>query len=1304
MRRISMKIENQFIQMKQYWEGKLSQDLPHSFFPMDAVSKTGAQNKQAEHHFILPDDLALKIIQMSGDSEQRLAIILAAGLIGLLSRYNQTDDYMIFLPINKQKETANFINTLLPLRNSLTTSMSYKELVLQVWKDYAEATDNQNYPVERLLQKDIPAIIGKGVLSLGTAVLLENIHDYRYISHIDFRSVFSFYKNGLKIRCTVKYDPTVYALKTIEGIASHFLSFLQKANPDIPVKDIDLLTAEEKDTLLYEFNNTKAEYPKDKTIQELFEEQVEKTPDNIAVVFEDKQLTYLELNEKSNQLARVLREKGIKPGSIVGIMAKQSLEMVEAILAVLKAGGAYLPIDPEYPGDRIRYMLEDSNTSILLTSSSLSGKVNFRGEILPMEDGAVYNPDSSNPEKVNQPSHLAYVIYTSGSTGKPKGVMIEHKSLVNLCKWHIDYYNVTGVDRSTKYAGFGFDASVWEIFPYMLAGASIHIIPDDIKLDVRKLNDYFEKNDISISFLPTQLCQQFMEIKNRSLRKLLTGGDKLSSYTKQDYELVNNYGPTENTVVTASFKVDGNNGNLPIGKPVYNNRVYIIDRYNHLQPVGTAGELCISGDSLARGYLNRPELTAEKFVDNPFLPEERMYRTGDLARWLPDGNIEFLGRIDHQVKIRGFRIELGEIETRLLKYASIKEAVVMAREETQDSKYLCAYIVGEKEITVSEIREHLSKELPDYMIPSYFIQLDKMPLTQNGKIDRKALPEHRGSIDTGAEYVAPRNEKEETLVRVWEEVLNAERISIRDNFFSIGGDSIKTIQVLSRLNKYGLKLEMKEMFRYPVIEELVNYVQTINRKTEQTIVEGEGGLTPIQRWMFEQSFTDKHHFNQAVMLYRKEGFAETVIRKVFTTLAEHHDALRMIYKAREGEIVQYNRGLKGDLFSLEAIDLTNNDNYREVIEQEASRIQGSIDLNNGPLVKLGLFNTTEGDHLLIAIHHLVVDGVSWRIILEDLAVGYMQAANNEEIKFMDKTDSFKDWSAKLHSYAHSKELLKEIEYWTRIEEAKVKPLPKDQTIAERKCRDNDNVHMELTEEETEKLLKQVNKAYNTEINDILLTALGLAVKEWTGEDRVLINLEGHGREEIIRDIDVSRTVGWFTTQYPVALDMSGGKLSHSIKTVKENIRRIPGKGIGYGILKYLTLPENKETLRFVMGPEISFNYLGQFDVDIDTGVFSISDISTGESMSLNMESQYSIDINGMVAGKKLTLNFTYNKGEYEEDTIVKIVDGFRENLVNIIYHCAAMDYTEFSPSDISNKSLTLDEVEDIYKLLEKKIG
>jgi amino acid adenylation domain-containing protein len=625
-----------------------------------------------------------------------------------------------------------------------------------------------------------------------------------------------------KLFLRLEYSTRLFKETSIERFKRYFLNLVKQATEKTRGKicDFELITAEEKKRILFEFNDTEREYPKDKTIHELFAGQVEKSPDHVGVVGQVG-LSYRKLNEQSDQLAGLLIEKGVLPDSIVGIMVGRCVEMVIGLMGILKSGCAYLPIDPELPRERTDYMLKDSGAKFLVNEKFFAPlffkKAGRRG--------------------LHHSNQLAYIIYTSGSTGKPKGVMVEHRSLVNLCWWHNNYYSVTSWDRASKYAGFGFDASVWEIFPYLAAGASLYIVPDEIILDIAALNGYFERNGITIGFLPTQICEEFLLLRNTSLRVLLVGGDRLKNYVSNNYALYNNYGPTENTVVSTSFCVTGGLVNIPIGAPIFNNRVFIMDRYHRLQPIGVPGEIVVGGDSVARGYLNRPELTAEKFIKYRSYKTDRTYinyKTGDLGRWLESGNIEFLGRVDQQVKIRGARVELAEIENELLTHPGIREAVVVAK-EGNDGQYLCAYLTPKDSNDVEpqdslmltrELQDYLLNRLPHYMVPGHFVMLEKMPLTSSGKVDRRLLSsKNEFSPVSGVTYVAPGNDMEQIVADIWKEILHLEEVGIHDNFFALGGSSITLLKVNSRLEiKLEKSLPVVKMFKYPTVHTLSSYL------------------------------------------------------------------------------------------------------------------------------------------------------------------------------------------------------------------------------------------------------------------------------------------------------------------------------------------------------------------------------------------------------------------------------------------------------------------------------------------------
>ncbi|MCP4150001.1 MAG: AMP-binding protein, partial [bacterium] len=618
------------------------------------------------------------------------------------------------------------------------------------------------------------------------------------------------------------------------------------------------------------------------------------------------------------------------------------------------------------------------------------------------------------------------------------------------------------------------------------------------------------------------------------------------------------------------------------------------------------------------------------------------------------------------------------------------------------------------------------------MIPSLFMELEKLPLTTSAKIDSKALPSP--DFKSGSRYEAPANPVEEALIEVWRQILNIDGIDtmgVNDNFFNLGGDSIKSIQIASRMREYDLKLEVKDLFTHQTIKQLAPHVKTIGRSSSQDTVRGIMPLTPIQQWFFRSSFTCSYHFNQSVMIYRREGFEHSMVATVFARIIQHHDALRIVYEGlptpdptgADTPVIQRNRGIEGELFNLEIIDLKNltQEEIKKRIPMEATRLQAGIDLNTGPLVKLGLFKTGIGDHLLIAIHHLVVDGVSWRILLEDIRTCFKQALQGKTLVLPAKTDSFKYWSKKLKQYAagkYGKKHYKELEYWKNVENTAIKPLPATWEIGseKQKRKYRENVSMNRDKTETANLLKKVNWAYNTEINDILFAALALALSEWNGMGKIRINMEGHGRESIIEDVDINRTVGWFTTQYPVLLDLKQAAsykndrrnyISYTVKSVKETLRQIPNKGINYGVLKYLTTKTRQtgnpltDTLR--EDREISFNYLGQFGEDAP-GLFEISPINSGDAGSPEIEQMSLIDINGMVARDSLNMSFAYNRFQFERKHIEALAALFKSGLQEIIHQTMNRKKKEVTPSDLGYSGITIEELERITHGVKRKLG
>ncbi|KFM89973.1 lichenysin non-ribosomal peptide synthetase LicA [Bacillus paralicheniformis] len=1305
---------------EEYWLKELAGELPVLTLPADYPRPSIQTFEGSRLSFALKPELVQQLRKLAKETDSTLYMVLAASYSALLSKLSGQSEVIVGSPAAGRPHTdlsriiGMFVNTL-AIRTRPEGDKPFSAFLEEVKETTLGAFEHQDYPFEELIEKlNIQRDMSRNplfdaVFSMRNADLKDLSMEEITLKPYDFAhqtakfdlTLTAAEEDGLLV-FEMEYNTALFKHESIERWRGYWVNLLEAVaeNPDARLSELSLLDEAEKRRIVQNWNETKLDVPEDKTVHELFEAQVLRTPDRGAAVYNGVEWTYKELNARANRLARLLIEKGVRPEQRIGIMVKPSLEMAAGVLGILKAGAAYVPIDPSYPAERIGYVLKDSGAELLLTETNLAAPEEFSGETLLLDSmlsEEITKDDEVNPQAGTQSDNLAYLIYTSGTTGQPKGVMVEHRSLVNLCYWHNDAFKVTEQDKSAKYAGFGFDASVWEMFPYWIAGAELHIIDEATRMDITRLNQYFEENKITITFLPTQLCEQFMELDNQSLRVLLTGGDKLKRIAKRSYTLVNNYGPTENTVVATSTAIDPDKGMLSIGKPIANTRAYVLGQNNEVQPVGVAGELCIAGRGLARGYLNKPEETAKRFTEDPFVPGERMYRTGDAVKWLEDGRLEYIGRIDQQVKIRGFRIELSEIEVQLARLSEVQEAVVTDIEDAYGNKALCGYVVANEQLDTESLAWKLAQTLPDYMVPSFWVQLDELPVTANGKVDRRALPQPDVEAQT-AEYKAPLTETEQLLADIWQEVLGIDRIGITDNFFALGGDSIKGIQMASRLQQHGWKLEMKDLFQHSTIGELSAYVQAADdQPIDQNPVEGEVTLTPIQRWFFERKFTNEHHWNQSVMLHALTGFDPETAGKALSKLIEHHDALRMVYQRNGDGIVQYNRGLEETAVRPEVIRFNESGAELEAAVLKASnRIQSSIDLTEGPLLKAAIFKTDQGDHLLIVIHHLVVDGISWRILLEDFAAGYAQAEKGEPIILQDKTHSFAEYAARLEEYAGSKAFAKEIGYWQEIEQAETAALPKDDEAEDKRMRHTKTAEFSLSKEETEQLMTKVHEAYNTEMNDILLTALGLALKEWTGQEDFIICLEGHGREDIIDGLNISRTVGWFTSQFPALIQMRhSGDIGYQIKQIKEELRHIPNKGIGYGIYRYLTEEDKKAK---PIKHDISFNYLGQFTEMADSGLFTRSTLPSGDPLSPETEKPNALDIVGYIEDGILTMSIAYHSLEYKESTVAAVAASFKTYLLQLIDHCLERDGGELTPSDLGDDELTLEELDKLMEI------
>ena len=1171
-------------EQENYWLEQFSEAIPILDLPLDYIRPPLQSFAGGRVVFKINRDLTEKLNTLAQETSTTLYMVLLSVIKILLSKYTSQEDIIVGSPIAGRPHAdlegiiGMFVNTL-AMRNYPKSGKTYEEFLKEVKETALTAYENQDYQFEELVDKlNLRRDLSRNPLfdvmfvlqNMETKELvLEGLRFTEYRSEqvsAKFDLTFTAVEGQDEIRFSIEYCTGLFKRETIERFSIHLQNLIEiiTADRNTLLSDIEMLSKDERDKILYKFNDTYVEYPGDKMLHQLFEEQVEKTPRNTALVFGEDSMIYSDLNVKANQLARRLREKGVKPDHIVGVMVQRSFEMIIGILGILKSGGAYMPIAPDYPKERIKFMLEDSETRIILTQSWLSDRIQFSGDKIELDNLKIYQGPAENLELVNSRNDLAYVIYTSGSTGKPKGVMVEHGSVVNLCSDQINRYKMDEYDRVLKVPSISFDASVEQMFVTLLSGAALYLLDKEILLDKLKLNMFLQAEGIThIAAVPSFLENLDLERSN-NLKRVIFGGEacpiSLVRKLSENFECYNEYGPTEATVTSVIYRVDFRcigNSTIPIGKPLANYKVYILSQDNKLAPIGVAGELCISGDGLARGYLNRPELTAKKFVLNPLISGERMYRTGDLARWLPDGNIEFLGRIDHQVKVRGFRIELGEIEKQLQEFDTVKEAVVLARESKVNlsvarrkdllgyeigDKYLCAYLVAEEEISVSRLRQYLSANLPDHMIPSYFTRLEKMPLTSSGKVDRKALPEPDDKIES--KYVAPRNVTEEIMTQIWSELLGKDKVGIYDDFFELGGHSLKATVVISRVHKeLNVEVPLKELFKRSTIAGISEYIMSAPESMYtgiEAMVEKEyyeASSAQKRMWLLQQFDQKSTAYNMPSVLFIDGNLDINRIEKVLSDLIERHESLRTTFDTVDEIVVQ--RVAKSIEFEVEYAEKP-----EESIEEAIKGFIRPFDLSQAPLLRAGLIKTCINRHyLLFDMHHIISDGTSMTILARD----FMALYNGEELKT--QRIQYKDFSVWQNEYLKSEKIQKQEQYWLNQFSGQIPllNLPLDYPRPTVQSFKGGSVEFRLNQELT-KELSSLARITSTTLYMVLLSAVNILLSKYTGQVDIIIGSPIAGRPHA----DLESIIGMFVNtlvmrNYP----MSGKSYEEFLKEVKE---------------------------------------------------------------------------------------------------------------------------------------------------------
>ncbi|WP_410581903.1 non-ribosomal peptide synthase/polyketide synthase [Amycolatopsis sp. lyj-108] len=1080
---------------------------------------------------------------------------------------------------------------------------------------------------------------------------------------------------GRRLSLVLGYDPALFDAGTAERLAAH-LGVLLRSMADVGVSAITMLTEAEENRVVHEWNATGTALPDD-ALTPLFEAQVRRTPGAVAVATDTGSLTYAELDERANRLAHLLLRHDVRAEERVAVLMDRSADLVVAELAIIKAGGAYLPLDLRAPADRLRLLLTEAEAKIVVTDTARRPQAEevHCGQLLTVDDAA---GESVTPPGVPADrDQLAYVIYTSGSTGSPKGVAARQRDVVALA-W--DRRFRTGAhERVLLHSPHSFDASTYEMWVPLLNGGCVVVAPPR-ELDVATLRRVIAEHRVTGAFLTTGLFRLVSQEDPRcfaGMRQVWTGGDAVPATALRrvleacpDTVVADVYGPTETTTfatVRSMSSVGEVPDVVPIGGPLDNTRTYVLDTGLSVVPPGVPGELHIAGEGVARGYLADPGLTADRFVADPFGTGERMYRTGDIVRWTPEGQLEFVGRVDEQVKVRGFRVELGEIEAALGAHPALAQAAVLAREDN-GVKRLVAYVVGKNGVPDSaELREFLGRTLPDYMTPAVFVPLEALPVNVNGKLDRRALPVPDFAGQRATAHVAPRPGPETVLADIWAEVLRVGRVGAEDDFFALGGDSILSIQVVSRARQAGLDLLPGDLFTHRTIAELAASAGDVHETVDRGPISGDVALTPIQRWFFATQTDDPGHFDQRVEIELPAPADPGAVRTALAALVEHHDALRMRFEHGRRQV---NAPV---------------DPAADVLDTPVDR-----DLATRPMLRATL---PAPGRLTLSAHHLVVDGVSWRVLLEDFDKAYRQAIRGEVVDLGPRGTSFQEWAERLAEHTAAGGFDDELGHWRATAAEPTVPVDGEGPNTTAAMRE---VATRLGAEETAALLRAVPDVYRTQVNDVLLTALGRVLADWTGRDRVLVDLEGHGREELFDGVDLSRTVGWFTTLFPVALDVPDD-WGTALKSVKEQLRAVPRRGIGYGALRYLagTAPE--------IAPQVSFNYLGRFDAD--SGRLESDDSPCSVRAHL-------LDVVGRVEGDELEFTWYYAEGVHREETVARLAGSLVAALRSIIAHCAEPGAWGRTPSDFPLARLdqaTVDrlaapEVEDIHPLTPMQSG
>lgn len=1260
----------------------------------------------------LGEELSEGLESLSRSAGCTLFVTVLAAFRSLLHRYTHQDDFAIgTLIANRTRPELEgligfFANTLV-LRTPLMRNVTFRELLALEKKNALDAYDHQDVPFEKVVEELSPARDMSRTPYFQVMMILQNAPSAREneakekgqdgggvrLAPLGVDSQTSKFEltlyltQGKNVRGFFEYNTDLFDRETIARLERHFRLLLKGiiADPDRPVNAYPLMGDEERHESVVTWNETAGDMPAELGIHQLFERQVDQRPDADAAVCGSESLTYRELDERSNRLANHLLELGVQPEQFVGVCTDRSTHLLVALLAVLKAGCAYLPLDPDYPDDRLAYMIDDTAAPVVLTLAELRERLPSKSyKVVEMDRLDLSGQSTTRPSSGGSGSRLAYVIHTSGSTGKPKGVTISHAAVVNFLTSMAETPGLTDKDTLLAVTTISFDIAGLELYLPLIQGARMVVASRETAAAGEQLMALLKTCGATVMQATPATWQLLYGAgwEGDPNLKVLCGGEALPSELAERLlrhcrQVWNVYGPTEATIWSTLRRIDADDlggGAVSIGRPLLNTQIYLVDRSFSPVPVGVPGELLIGGEGLARGYLNRPAMAAERFQPNPFATDtesgSRLYRTGDSVRYLPDGNLHFLGRLDTQVKLHGYRIELGEIESVLDHHEAVTQGIVTIREDTPGVPRLVAYVVGKDLPKPGDLKDFLKKKLPEYMVPAIFMPMEKLPLTPNGKVDRRALPKPDPTLLRTTEYVPPKGEKEEAFAAIFSEVLDVAEVGRDDDFFDLGGDSLLVIRVVTQAKKKDLVVTTKQLFQHRTVAELAKVEGSATILAEQGQVTGDVIMSPAQQHFLGFGHPLPHLHAIGADMVAKQGFYDVdALRGALTKLVEQHDTLRMRFHPDDQRKMISEP--VGEL-PLTVVDL------RDLPESEQEQAMGekglafarSFRFDDGkPLFKAELYRTDAKDLLFMIGHFMVADIGSWQIILDDLDTAYRQLSRGEELVLQAKTTSFQQWIDRLSERANGADIEPEKGYWLDDRREEIKPVPRDMPDGENVMRSSKSIWHEFNEEQSEALLRQVPRATGTQIDAVILTAALHAYQRWTDERSLLINLLGHGREAIYDDIDLTRTVGWVNTIYPAYLTL--GAAPHpvaALKSVNKQLRDIPHGGIGYGLLHYLCdQPEVAKKLAAQPQADVFFNYFGD-DHRSELTVLQKELDHTGWSLDLDTKRLCPIGIFGYVREKKLQVRWEYSVNVHHDETMEKAAGALRETLEHLIEH------------------------------------